>query len=165
MACQGLLVGSLHWCSGGWSWISSPWSAKKCLVLSFEVCGFGVTLGSLYIKAQGYVPALLENLHGMSCSETCWLLGGAWFQCRHRGFWMSSYRLIFPGVRIFLVFSGFEFKPPSSGFLILTVVSKLLHPYSTAFKNNGLPFWVPGVLCQRSEIVLWNLLSVQMFFR
>ena len=62
MACQGLLVGSLHWCSGGWSWISSPWSAKKCLVLSFEVCGFGVTLGSLYIKAQVYVPALLENL-------------------------------------------------------------------------------------------------------
>ena len=61
--------------------------------------------------------------------------------------------------------SAFGLKPPSSGFLILTVVSKLLHPYSTAFKNNGLPFWVPGVLCQRSEIVLWNVLSVQMFFR
>ena len=30
--------------------------------------GFGVTLGSLHIDAQGYVPALLENLHGMSCS-------------------------------------------------------------------------------------------------
>ena len=28
---------------------------------------FGVTLGSLYVDAQGYVPALLENLH-MSCS-------------------------------------------------------------------------------------------------
>ena len=35
----------------------------------------GVTLGSLYVDAQGYVPALLENLHGMSCSETYWLLG------------------------------------------------------------------------------------------
>ena len=34
---------------------------------------FGVTLGSLYVDAQGYVPALLENLHGMSCSGTYWL--------------------------------------------------------------------------------------------
>ena len=41
---------------------------------------FGVTLGSLYIEAQGYGPVLLENLHGMSCSGTCWPLGGAWFR-------------------------------------------------------------------------------------
>ena len=54
------------------------------------VYGFGVTLGSLYIEAQGYVPALLENFPGMSCSGTCWLLGGAWFQCRYGGFWMIS---------------------------------------------------------------------------
>ena len=87
----------------------------KCLVVSF-VCGFVVTLGILYIEAQGYVPALLENLHGMSCSGICWLLGGAWFQCRYGGFWMSSYRLIFPGVRSSLVFSGFELKLPVSGF-------------------------------------------------
>ena len=56
-----------------------------------DVYGFDVTLGILYIEAQGYVPALLENLHGMSCSRTCWLLGGAWFQCRYGGFWMISY--------------------------------------------------------------------------
>ena len=30
-----------------------------------------MTLGSLYIEAQGCVPVLLENLHGMSCSGTC----------------------------------------------------------------------------------------------
>ena len=35
-----------------------------------DVYGFGVILGSLYIKAQGYVPMLLENFHGMSCSGT-----------------------------------------------------------------------------------------------
>ena len=34
----------------------------------------GVTLGSLYVDAQGCVPALLENLHGMSCSGT----NGSW---------------------------------------------------------------------------------------
>ena len=29
---------------------------------------------------------------------------------------MASYRLMFPGVRSSLVFSGFGFKPPASGF-------------------------------------------------
>ena len=32
----------------------------------WDVSGFGVTLGSLYVEAQGYVPLLLENLHGIS---------------------------------------------------------------------------------------------------
>ena len=45
-----------------------------------------MTLGSLYIEAQGYIPVLLENLRGMSCSGTCWPLGGAWFQCRYEGY-------------------------------------------------------------------------------
>ena len=30
-------------------------------------------MASQYIEAQGYVPVLLENLCGMSCSGTCWL--------------------------------------------------------------------------------------------
>ena len=34
----------------------------------------GVTLGSLYVDVQGYVPALLENLRGMSRSK----LTGSW---------------------------------------------------------------------------------------
>ena len=76
----------------------------------------GVTLGSLYVDAQGYVPALLENLHGMSCSGAYWLLGGGWFWCRYGGFWMVSYNLMFHVVRSFLVFSGFELKSPASGF-------------------------------------------------
>ena len=32
------------------------------------------------------------------------------------------------------------------------------------FKDNGLLFWMPDVLCQHSEVILWDLLSVQMFF-
>ena len=98
------------------------------------VYGFGVTLGSLYIEAQGYVPVLLENLHGMSCSGTCWLLGGAWFQCRYGGFWMSSYWLMFPGVRSSLVFSGFEFKPPASGFSLILF-------YFILFFNFTILYW------------------------
>ena len=76
----------------------------------------GVTLGSLYIDAQGYFPALLENLHGMSCSVIYWLLGGGLFQCRYVGFWMISYYFIFPVVRSSLVFSGFGLKSPPCDF-------------------------------------------------
>ena len=53
-----------------------------------------MTLGSLYIEAQGCVPVLLENLCGMSFSGACWplgcnrLLGGAWFQCRYGAPWV-----------------------------------------------------------------------------
>ena len=75
-----------------------------------------MTLGSLYIEAQGYVPVLMEILCGMSFSGTCWVLGGAWFQCRYEGFWMSFCQLMFAGVRSSLVFSGFALKPPASGF-------------------------------------------------
>ena len=76
---------------------------------------FGVTLGSLYVDTQGYVPALLENLCGMSCSGSCWLLGGGWFQCKHGGFWTISYYLMFPVVRSSLVFSGLGIKSPAFG--------------------------------------------------
>ena len=44
-----------------------------------------MTLGSLYIGAQGYVPVLLENLRDMSFSGTCWALGVVWFQCGYGG--------------------------------------------------------------------------------
>ena len=43
-------------------------------------------MGSLYIEAQGCVLVLLENLHGMPFSGTCWPLDGAWFQCSYGGY-------------------------------------------------------------------------------
>ena len=76
----------------------------------------GVTLDSLYVDTQGYVPALLENLHSMSCSGTYWLLGDGWFQCKYGGFWMVSYYLMFHVFRSFMVFSCFGLKSPASGF-------------------------------------------------
>ena len=41
----------------------------------------------------------------------------------------------------------------------------LLYFVLPPFKDNGLPFWVPDVLCQHSEVVLWNLFGVQVFFQ
>ena len=60
----------------------------------------------------------LEACQGYLVREACIcvLVGGAWFQCRYGGFWMSSCQLMFPGVRSFLVFSSFGFMPPASGF-------------------------------------------------
>ena len=108
-ACVGVRV--------GWSGISSLWSAVKCPAVSFEV-----SVGLVWLLA-----ACISMLRVMflcywtisllaSFSETCWLLGGAWFQCRYEGFWMSPCRLMFPGVRSFLEFLSFGFKPPASGF-------------------------------------------------
>ena len=75
-----------------------------------------MTLGSLNIETQGYVPVLLEKLSGMSCFGTCWPLGGAWFRCRYEGIMISSYCLMFPEFKSSLMFSGFGFKLPASGF-------------------------------------------------
>ena len=41
----------------------------------------------------------------------------------------------------------------------------LLYIVLPPFEDNALPLWVPDVLCQHSKVVLWNLLSIQMFFR
>ena len=76
----------------------------------------GVTLGSLYVDTQVYVPVLLKNLHDMSRSGAYWLLVGGWFWCRYGGFSMVSHSLMFHIVRSFLVFSGFGLKSPASGF-------------------------------------------------
>ena len=69
-------------------WVELDFFSLECNEVSsneLSVYGFGVTLGSLYIGAQGCVPVLLENLLGMSCPGTCWPLCGAWFQCRYGG--------------------------------------------------------------------------------
>ena len=89
----------LYWWLVKVSWLGKLVSVFWCVELDFfslecnevssnelrDINGFGVTLGSLYIEAQAYVPVLLENLYGVSCSGTCWPLGGAWFQCRYGG--------------------------------------------------------------------------------
>ena len=71
-------------------WVELDFFFLECNEISSnkfsDVNGFGVTLVSLYIEAQGYVPVLSENLHGMSCSGTCSHLGGPWCQCRYGGF-------------------------------------------------------------------------------
>ena len=64
----------------------------------------------------------------MSCSGTCWLLGGAWFQCRYGGFWMSSCRLMFLESRVSWCSQVLDLSLlPLAFSLILTVASRLLY--------------------------------------
>ena len=55
--------------------------------------------------------------------------------------------------------------PPQERSPFLTLLSLcLLYFVLLPYKESGLPFWVPGVLHQHSEVVLWKLLSIQMIF-
>ena len=55
--------------------------------------------------------------------------------------------------------------PSWDGALSLPLLSLFLSfVFLPPFEDNGLLFWVPDVLCRHSEVVLWNLLSVPMFF-
>ena len=81
VACQGL--GKLGQCSGGWCWISSLWSARECPVMSYEMSmGLELLWAACILKLRAMFVCSL-NLHGMSCSGTCWPLGSAWCQCRY----------------------------------------------------------------------------------
>ena len=54
---------------------------------------------------------------------------------------------------------GMELPP-----YLLCLIFRLLYFFLPVFEDNDLLFWVPDVLCQHSEVVLWNLLSIEMFF-
>ena len=76
---------------------------------------------------------------------------------------------VFPGVwkplflrvssRDGIPFLGWSSLPTS--FVSFFIV---LYFFLPVFEANDLLCWVPDVLCQHSDVVFWNLLSVEMFF-
>ena len=60
----------------------------------------------------------------------------------------------FPGVWKILLFYN---SLPGTGLhsLLFCLSFYLLYFVLPPLEDNGLPFWVPGVLHQRSEVVLW----------
>ena len=74
---------------------------------------------------------------------------------------------MFPGVwkPLFLRVSSRDGIPfPGRSSLLTSFVSFFVYFFLPVFEDNYLLFWVPDVLCQHSEVILWNLLSVEMFF-
>ena len=76
---------------------------------------------------------------------------------------------VFPGVwkPLFLKFPSRD-RPPFLGrsSLPTSFVSFFIFYifFLPVFEDNDLLFWVPDVLCQHSEVFLWSLLSIEMFF-
>ena len=65
---------------------------------------------------------------------------------------------VFPGVwKLLLLRLSSRDGAPSLPLLSLFLSFIFFLP---PFEDNGLLFWVPDVLCQHSEVVLWNLLGV-----
>ena len=54
---------------------------------------------------------------------------------------------------------GMELRPH-----LLCLLFHLLYFFLPVFEDSGLLFWLPDVLCQPTEVVLWSFLSVEMFF-
>ena len=78
---------------------------------------------------------------------------------------------VFPGIWTLLSFLRLSSQDgaPSLPLLplylyLLSLYLYLLYFFLPPFEDNGLLFWVPDVLCRHSEVVLWNVLSFQMFF-
>ena len=68
---------------------------------------------------------------------------------------------VFPGVWKLLSFLRLPSRDGSLSLPLLSLfLSFIFFPTSWYSKDNGLLFWVPDVLCQHSEVVLWNLLSI-----
>ena len=69
----------------------------------------------------------------------------------------------FPGVWILLLFYD---SLPGTGLhpYLFCLSFYLLYFVLPPFEDNGLPVWLPCVLRQCSEVVLWYLLSIQMIF-
>ena len=68
---------------------------------------------------------------------------------------------VFPGV--WKLLSSLRL-PSQEGSPSLPLLSLFLYFFLPPFEDNGVLFWVPNVLCQHSEVALWNLLNVEMFF-
>ena len=69
---------------------------------------------------------------------------------------------VFPGVWKPLSFLRLPSQDRAPSLPLLSLY--LLYFFLPPFEDNGLLFWVPDVLYWHSEVVLWNLLSVQMLF-
>ena len=71
---------------------------------------------------------------------------------------------VFPGVWKLLSFLRFPSWDGSPSLTLLSLfLSFIFCP--TSFRRQWAAFLGADILCQHSEVVLWNLLSVQMFFR
>ena len=132
---------------------------------------------------SGLVLTLSIQPVPLCSAPTCWWQTWASGLLFHWELWLGGYSagfiyLFFPPSYVALRYSKtphrlpvrgsccLETSPLSrltslGGSLSLTLLSLFLY-FIFCPEDNGLSFWVAGVLHQHSEVVLWNVLSVQM---
>ena len=114
------------------------------LLLGFNLLVLIIYLFFLPVMLPSVFPRLTTDSAGRVIAGVCWCLETSLLQIPFLG------RASLPGTEL----------PPH----LLCLLFHLLYFFPPAFEGNGLLFWVPDVLCQHSEVVLWSLLSVEMFF-
>ena len=70
---------------------------------------------------------------------------------------------VFPGVWKLLSFLRLLSREGAPSLPLLSLFLSFIF-FPTSFQRQWLLFSVPDVFCQPSEVVLWNLLSIQIFF-
>ena len=144
--------------------LSSGHSGLVCTPSTNDSAGVSMPSPSVLVT-DGSVWATSPLAVAVRCVFCGFSFSLSWLCCPLR-FQNSPQISLWEGFRLCGNFSSF--MTPSLG--------KGLHPYLFCLsfcllyfilppvKENGMPFWVPGVLCQHSEVVLWKLLSIEMIF-
>ena len=122
-----------------------PCSAPTCwwwmqvlgVAIRLVICGFYLFI---YFSSQLCCPLRFQNSPQTRCWD-CFLVFGN----------VSSFKT---------PFLEMDLRP-----YLFCLSFYLLYFVLPPFEDNGLPLWVSYVLCQHSEVVLWNLLRIQMFFQ
>ena len=157
-------------------WLSH--SLGYCLTLAPSDCPWGIQAWSLpkhatwaSLSSPCLLVAVREHLGYFSAGSwgqvhILWVFFSSWLYCPLR--FQNSPPTCQWKVSCFLETSP-SWLPPQDGSPSLTLLSLLFffcHLYFVLppFEENSLPFWVPSVLRQHSEVVLWKLLSIQMIF-
>ena len=106
-------------------------------------CNLLVLIISLFFLPV-MLPSVSKARHRLGRESVSWCLE------------TSLLKIPFPG---WASLPGMELPPH-----LLCFLFRLLYFFLPVFEDNGLLFWLPDVLCQPTEVVLWSLLGVEMFF-
>ena len=79
-------LGNLCLCSGAWNRISSLCRAVQCPVVSFGVSMDFVWLWAACLLIFRIVFLFCQRINMKCLYGACWLLGGAWSQCKYGDF-------------------------------------------------------------------------------
>ena len=127
---------------------TSQWGMQASVLLFrwgsyWWACNLLVLIISLFFPSCYVALCVSKARHRLSRESVSWCLE-------------TSLKIPFPG---WASLPGMALPPH-----LLCLLFCLLYSFLPDFEDNGLLFWLPDVFCQPTEVVLWSLLGVEMFF-